>query len=293
MLSTCTPRIFGGGGGKEMAPPPHLATAHRVMLALKRCICTSSPCIRRMHGFPRDAELVSEVLPLSSKRWPPASPFAAQDFLRMDAAPDAQFYATPRFCYHVHEAAASALTRYYSELFSQWARPSILDLCASHVSHFPADIASSAGRRVALGLNASELRSNPQVDEFVVHDLNADVRLPFHDNSFDVVTNAVSIDYITQPLELCREIARVLRPGGVAAFALSNRCFPSKAVNIWLRSSDLQRVHLVGAYFHYSGGFHPPSAAQISPNEELSAWRDGSSQSDAYLSVVVATVAKS
>jgi ubiquinone/menaquinone biosynthesis C-methylase UbiE len=75
-----------------------------------------------------------------------------------------------------------------------------------------------------------------------VQDLNADPLLPFEDNSFDIVTNAVSIDYITQPLALCREIARVLKPGGVAAFALSNRCFPSKAVNIWLRSDDLQHV---------------------------------------------------
>jgi SAM-dependent methyltransferase len=277
--------------------------ARRVMLVLKRCLSISPPYIR-MNGFPSAAKRVSEVLPLASRSWPPTWPFAEEDFRRRDESPDSRFYAAPRFCYHIDDAAANALTRYYSDLFGQWARPSILDLCASHLSHFPPDIAAAAGRRVALGMNASELRMNTLVDEFVVHDLNADPRLPFEDNSFDVVTNAVSIDYITQPLALCREVARVLKPGGAAVFALSNRCFPSKAVDVWLRSNDLEHVYVVGAYFHYAGGFHPPSAAEITPDQGLgpepdggfvqaaSAWRGGASLSDAYLSVVQAKVNK-
>ena len=49
-----------------------------------------------------------------------------------------------------------------------------------------------------------------------------------------------------KPHQVCKEVARVLRPGGVAMFALSNRCFPTKAVNVWLKTNDLEHVYLVG-----------------------------------------------
>ncbi len=56
----------------------------------------------------------------------------------------------------------------------------------------------------------------------------ADPRLPYGDNSFDVITNAVSVDYLAKPLEVFREMHRVLKPGGRAIMSFSNRCFPTK-----------------------------------------------------------------
>jgi len=138
-------------------------------------------------------------------------------------------------------------------------------------------------------MNEEEIRENGQVDEYVVKDLNADPTLPFPDNSFDIVTNAVSIDYLNKPLSICKEVARVLKPGGVAMFALSNRCFPTKAINLWLRTNDLEHVFIVGSYFHYTGMFKPPSAVEVGPNP---IWVAGQSQNNAYLSVVKATVEK-
>jgi SAM-dependent methyltransferase len=262
------------------------------MHVLKRLFSASRPIARSMNAFPTLAQNVPEVLSLASNSWPLAWPFTKEDFRRLDEAPDLRFYENPRFCYHVDQAAALSLTRYYSEVFRQWHRPSVLDICASHISHFPSDVADFTGRRVALGMNANELSCNPHVDAFVVKDLNVDPVLPFEDNSFDIVTNAVSIDYLAQPVAVCREIARVLKPGGAAVFSLSNRCFPSKAVDIWLRSSDLQHVYIVGAYFHYSAMFHPPSASEISPNQSVSQWRGGSSMNEAYMAVVRAQVMK-
>ena len=122
--------------------------------------------------------------------------------------------------------------------------------------------------------------------------VGVDPTLPFADDSFDIVTNVVSIDYLTQPVEICKEVARVLKPGGAAMFALSNRCFPTKAVNIWLRTNDLEHVFIVGSYFHYSSMFQKPSALEVSPNQDRFPWAGGSSQNIAYLSVVKATVDK-
>lgn len=100
-----------------------------------------------------------------------------------------------------------------------------------------------------------------------MRDLNKDPVLPYPDNTFDVVTNCVSVDYLTKPLEVMREVHRVLKPGGRAVMSFSNRCFPTKAVAVWTATGDEDHVWIVGSYFHYSvpGGFEPPRAVDISP----------------------------
>ena len=92
-----------------------------------------------------------------------------------------------------------------------------------------------------LGMNAVELNTNSRLTESVVHDLNADPVLPFEDASFDAVVNAVSVQYLTRPVEVFAEIARVLRPGGISVVAMSHRCFPTKAIralNAFLHRDD-------------------------------------------------------
>lgn len=47
-----------------------------------------------------------------------------------------------------------------------------------------------------------ELQRNPALTEYNVQDLNASPVMPYEDNSFDVITNAVSVDYLNKPLEV-------------------------------------------------------------------------------------------
>ncbi|KAJ8602578.1 hypothetical protein CTAYLR_008776 [Chrysophaeum taylorii] len=225
---------------------------------------------------------------LAAPRWPAEWPYSSVDFSRQDETNDSDFYSFPRFCYHIDERAVGALTAYYDKVFGEWQEPAVLDLCASHVSHYPRD--SKRSRTAALGMNEVELRENKDVEEWVVQDLNENPSLPFGDAEFDIVTNAVSVDYLTRPLEVCREVERVLKPGGAALFALSNRCFPSKAIQIWLRTNDLEHVFIAGSFFHYAGGFEPPTAAEISPTARP--WIGGTSQNECYLAVVRANKKK-
>ena len=134
--------------------------------------------------------------------------------------------------------------------------PVILDLMASWDSHIPADIRPS--RVVGLGLNLRELSANPSVDDAVVHDINRDPRLPFGDDIFDVVLNTVSVDYLTRPVDVFKDVARVLRPGGLFLVVFSNRMFPDKAVRVWCDSSEEERVILVEEFFSRAGGFEKP-----------------------------------
>ena len=50
------------------------------------------------------------------------------------------------------------------------------------------------------GMSEAELKRNPVLTDYTVKDLNQDPTLPYDDNSFDVITNVVSVDYLNKPL---------------------------------------------------------------------------------------------
>jgi ubiquinone/menaquinone biosynthesis C-methylase UbiE len=107
-------------------------------------------------------------------------------------------------------------------------------------------------------MNSDELDANPSARVSVVHDLNAEPRLPFPDESFDAVVCCVSVDYLTRPIEVFTDVARVLRPGGPFVCAFSNRCFPTKAIRGWLYADDEQRCEIVEEYFRLAGRWDEP-----------------------------------
>jgi SAM-dependent methyltransferase len=187
--------------------------------------------------------------------FPPAA------YARDDDSSDDRFYVVPRRVVHIDDGAIAALGRLYSEVLPVDGR--LLDLMSSWRSHLPPVV----GPRevVGLGLNADEMADNPQLTSHVVHDVNRDSRLPFGDASFDGAMCAVSIQYIIHPVLLFREVRRVLRAGAPFVVSFSNRCFPTKAVAVWLGSTDAQHLTLVRAYFEAAGGFTDAKEEDRSP----------------------------
>jgi SAM-dependent methyltransferase len=116
-------------------------------------------------------------------------------------------------------------------------------------------------------MNVEEMTENPQLTRSIVHDVNRDPRLPFGDEEFDGAVCAVSIQYMTDPLSVFREVHRVLRPGAPFVVAFSNRCFPTKAVAVWLGTTDRQHVELVVAYFEAAGRWVDITDEDRSPGE--------------------------
>ncbi len=182
-------------------------------------------------------------------------------FERDDDSSDANFYTQPRFVNHIDDAAIGALRHFYRETLPPGG--DLLDLMSSWVSHLPddRDYASVTG----LGMNAEELAANPRLTAQVVHDLNREPRLPFEDDSFDGAFVNVSIQYLTSPVEVFRDVGRVLRPGAPFAVAYSNRCFPTKAVALWRMLGDRDHADLIALYFRLSGAFTQARAYDISP----------------------------
>ncbi len=170
-------------------------------------------------------------------------------FRRRDESRDEEFYQTPRLVLHIDDEAVAAVTALYRELFP--AGGAILDLMSSWVSHLPPEV--EFGRVAGLGMNAAELDANPRLTERLVRNLNAHPALPFGDAEFDGAGICVSVQYLTRPVEVFREVARVLRPGAPLVVTFSNRCFPTKAVAAWQAFDDRGHARLVRSYFDEAG----------------------------------------
>lgn len=168
-------------------------------------------------------------------------------FARTDASDDALFYSVARKVVHLEPGAIESLRCVYADRFPPGA--TVLDLMSSWRSHLP----DGLGRVVGLGMNAEEMAANPQLDEWVVHDLNLQPRMPFPDGSFDAVACAVSVQYLVRPFEVFADVARVLAPGGPVVVSFSNRCFPTKAVALWLAADDDEHRLVVRTYLERSG----------------------------------------
>jgi SAM-dependent methyltransferase len=189
-------------------------------------------------------------------------PFRPEHFVRLDDEPDEAFYTMPRKVVHIDDEAIAAIKQSLPEVLPT--NGVVLDLLSSWRSHWPEGFARQ--RLVGLGLNAEEMADNPDLDEYVVHNVNAEPHLPFDADTFDAVILTVSIQYITQPIAIFQEVWRILRPGGPFVVIFSNRMFPTKAVAIWRMLDDRQHVDLVASYFHYAGNFVGVTAHNWSPS---------------------------
>ena len=184
-------------------------------------------------------------------------------FKREDELPDTDFYAGARLEVHIDAETIEAARSYYAEALPK--NGVILDLMSSWRSHLPENF---GGHTVGLGMNSVELNENPQLQERVVHDLNADPRMPIKDDRFDAAIVTVSVQYLTRPAETFREVHRVLKRGAGFHVLYSDRIFPTKVVAIW-RSlpSPKKRFELISTYFALGGEWDRPQFLDRSPGK--------------------------
>jgi SAM-dependent methyltransferase len=170
-------------------------------------------------------------------------------FAKEDPTDDRDFYVAPRFETHIDDAAIAALTRFYGEVLSPGMV--VLDLMSSWISHLPAEM--DFAEVIGHGLNQEELAANPRLARWFLQDLNADPALPLADASVDAVLICVGVQYLTAPVATLSDVRRVLKPGGRVVISFSNRCFPTKAVRLWLSLDDDDHARLVSLYLDRAG----------------------------------------
>lgn len=198
-------------------------------------------------------------------------PYNPSDFTRQDSSPDAGFYSAPRFVTHIDDAAIETLAEYYDDVLPRKGR--ILDFCSSWISHYPRaiDAAAKSGELdvVGMGMNKAELVANPFFEpkdpigkeNYFLVDLNTTpdgiatsiINPSEPEKLLDASTCVVSIDYLTNPVSVLQSLLSATKPGGTVHLAISNRCFPTKAISRWLRVREDERLQMVGDFLHFAG----------------------------------------
>lgn len=177
--------------------------------------------------------------------------FTHTPFKRTDETDDAEFYAQANLKPHADAAARADIAALYARLLPNYSK--VLDLMSSHQSHLNDD--TPTGLLAGLGMNEAELQANPRLNTYIVQNLNNEPTLPYEDNSFDNALCALSIEYLTDPLPIMREVARVIATGGKFIVTFSERWFPTKAINLWAELHPFERQQLVLEYFRQSACF--------------------------------------
>ncbi len=196
-----------------------------------------------------------------------SSSFSTHDFTRQDESDDSNFYVAPRMVVHIDDTAIAAVTDTIRRYVPS--NGCVLDIMSSYRSHLPAE--TSYQEVVGLGMNEAELKANAQLTRFVVHNLNKNPQLPFENAHFDAVINTVSVQYLKHPVEVFREVARVLKPEGVSLVSFSDRMFATKAVRIWYEGDNESHITLVQRYYALAGGF---SKVEVERHvDEQASWR--------------------
>lgn len=247
---------------------PRFLRAHRA-LTLKRAFTSTTATTMVQDGIPSSPSRNSLLSPPVRKYIPKHQswPYMPKDFSRSDETNDDDFYDQPRYVAHIDEQAIARLTEYFATVIPRKGR--FLDFCTSWHSWYPeahVEAVKRAELKVhGIGMNEWELHRNAlfknHPSRSVVADLNKNPDVRAHllkegragPPRLDAATCTVSIDYLVQPVEVLRSLRECTVEGGKVHLVISNRCFPTKAVRIWLELDTEARLQLVGDYLHFAG----------------------------------------
>ena len=172
---------------------------------------------------------------------------------KLDESNDLDFYASPKFVYHLDSNFRKELTNIYNQEFCS--DSTILDLMSSWDSYLPTT--KSYKKVIGHGLNREELDRNKYFDKYWIQNFNKDQNIPLESESIDYCLMIAAWQYLQYPENIAMEIARILKSDGKFIIAFSNRAFWTKAPNIWTNSDENQRVDYVRSVL-ISNGFNEP-----------------------------------
>tara|TARA_B100001250_G_scaffold264845_1_gene228354 strand:+ start:1701 stop:2351 length:651 start_codon:yes stop_codon:yes gene_type:complete len=199
---------------------------------------------------------------------------------KTDSSDDKYFYLNPRYVNHLSLSFRKRLTDLYSGyLFKHHV---ILDLMSSWVSHLPNNIRYK--KVIGHGMNESELRANNRLDKYWVQDLNKHYNMPIEDSTVDIGLIVAGWQYLQYPERLSLELSRIIKSESLLIISFTNRAFWTKSPNIWINSSDEERIHYVQSVLSANGWIIEKIFNEKTYNYKLFGFYN--SESDPFFSIV-------
>lgn len=222
---------------------------------------------------------------LIDPKWPTRWPYSFEDFRPLDYTRDEIFNTAVQYEYSQSLIMADHVTivpgvfrlpirRHFilpkdkvawsdhlSQFFFKDAK--VLELFSTYESILPPGF---KGVNVGVGWYGDEMKANPDLDDYIVQDVSVDPFLPLADNYFDFVVVPAMFQLCQRPLEMFKEINRVLKPGGVAIVGVKLTMWSFlgwKQGRYYVETNYLEDTLALGAFFHYAEGFNKPSAYDL------------------------------
>lgn len=195
--------------------------------------------------------------------------FHPHSFTVASAESDTVFYSRRPAGPMLDQGALTAITALYRTLLPE--DGNILDLMAGADSHLPPDMEFDSV--IGMGVNAQALDSNPRLTDRVVEDINETPDLPLADESMDAALLCDVVPYLRQPVQVFREIARVLQPGGLIIITFGDRFIPQKATALWQALDEGDRRRMLSVLLQRAG-FGPVDNGNVTPAPEDLFWHD-------------------
>ena len=170
-----------------------------------------------------------------------------------DNSNDYEFYATPKFVYHLDSNFRKNLSKIYEDEIAE--NSNILDLMSSWDSYLPKNIKYK--KVIGHGLNKDELDRNKAFDNYWIQNFNTNQSIPLENETIDFCLMVAAWQYLQYPEKIAEEIARILKNKGKIIISFSNRAFWHKAPNIWTYSTEEERIDYVRKVL-ISNGFCEP-----------------------------------
>ncbi|QHC34596.1 class I SAM-dependent methyltransferase [Komagataeibacter xylinus] len=195
--------------------------------------------------------------------------FHPHSFTVASAESDTLFYSRRPTGPLLDQGAQTAITALYRTLLPE--DGNILDLMAGPDSHLPPDMEFDSV--IGIGVNAQALDANTRLTDRVVEDINETPDLPLADESMDAALVCDVVPYLRQPVQVFREIARVLQPGGLIIITYGTRFIPQKATALWQALEPDDRGRMLGVLLQRAG-FGPVDTGSVTPAPEDMFWKD-------------------
>ena len=172
---------------------------------------------------------------------------------KVDENNDEDFYADPKFVYHLDANFRNYLSSVYKNEIKDYSI--VLDLMSSWDSYLPSE--KIYKKVIGHGLNKDELERNKALNSFWIQNFNVSQKIPLESGTVDFCLMVAAWQYLQYPEKLTNEIARILNKEGKIIVSFSNRAFWHKAPNIWTSSTEEERLKYVRKVL-ISNGFKEP-----------------------------------
>ena len=172
---------------------------------------------------------------------------------KVDESNDEDFYADPKFVYHLDSNFRNYLSSVYKNEIKDFS--TVLDLMSSWDSYLPSE--KIYKKVIGHGLNKDELERNKALNSFWIQNFNVNQEIPLESGTVDFCLMVAAWQYLQYPEKLTNEIARILNKEGKIIVSFSNRAFWHKAPNIWTSSTEEERLKYVRKVL-VTNGFKEP-----------------------------------